>query len=837
MSQSGFTPIQLYRSATPGAVPLAGNLAPGELAINTADQKLFFENASGTVVASVPFNTTGVLDVANGGTGASTLTSGYLLKGNGASAVSSSVLYENGGYLGIGTTGPAVLFDAQQTLNGSGGISYTNLSTGASSAASITAEAGGSYLTLNVTRATGVVQFRGVTATTLNQDFTTQIFRSTGGSEYMRITSAGNLGLGTIAPSAKLDVAAAAFTGGPLIGARYNTANFRMGIGIANANGFPFVGQNVNNSADDNGTFDLNGRASRLRMDSGTFQFETSSVSGTAGNAITWNNSAYLDASGNLGIGMTPNTWGTGYRAIDMGVNGGSIYANTNSSTAINIGSNVKGTGVFDLQYAVTGQGATQYTLFNGVHSWFSAASGTAGATLTFTERMRLDASGNVGIGTTAPNAQLAVIPGVNPATATGTLQTAIGEATNNAIYQMRMGYLLDGTYKGVINTLAGGNGTDLLLNPSGGAVGIGTSAGKAALTITRNSSIASVGLSASIVLSNRNTTLNGGIAGGIFIDTFRDVADPHYTGGVWFTRSSQVGNFSSSSDIVFGAANTIDVNALPAERMRISGFTGHVGIGTVGPGSRLQVEDASPARGIVETIRGTGGTGAQVHFSQDGVADWALGQPAGVNALAFFSGRNPVTDGTERMRIDSAGALRVNETTNGFTSSLRLSVTADPNEGAFLFKNSAGNGQWTGWVWNSATSGDNLFISFMTEAGGTGRGSIIYNRGAGLLAFNTTSDYRAKDILGPVTDTGATIDAIKVHNGKMKGATVARPMLVAHEAQEVVPYAVMGEKDALNKDGTAKYQQMDHQSLVPLLIAEVQSLRARVAQLEGNQP
>jgi hypothetical protein len=50
MAQSGFTPIQLYRSATPGAVPLAANLAAGELAINIADEKLFFENAGGTVV-------------------------------------------------------------------------------------------------------------------------------------------------------------------------------------------------------------------------------------------------------------------------------------------------------------------------------------------------------------------------------------------------------------------------------------------------------------------------------------------------------------------------------------------------------------------------------------------------------------------------------------------------------------------------------------------------------------------------------------------------------------------------------------------------------------------
>lgn len=49
MAASGFTPIQLYRSSTASAVPLAANLAAGELAINTADVALFAENSAGTV--------------------------------------------------------------------------------------------------------------------------------------------------------------------------------------------------------------------------------------------------------------------------------------------------------------------------------------------------------------------------------------------------------------------------------------------------------------------------------------------------------------------------------------------------------------------------------------------------------------------------------------------------------------------------------------------------------------------------------------------------------------------------------------------------------------------
>lgn len=128
MAQSGFTPIQLYRSATPGAVPTAGNLAAGELALNTADEKLFFKNSSnvvvsidrangtvtsvsgtgtvngitltGTVTSSgsltlggtlsgvdLATQTSGTLAVGRGGTGATSLTANNVLLGNGTSAL------------------------------------------------------------------------------------------------------------------------------------------------------------------------------------------------------------------------------------------------------------------------------------------------------------------------------------------------------------------------------------------------------------------------------------------------------------------------------------------------------------------------------------------------------------------------------------------------------------------------------------------------------------------------------------------------------------------------------------------------------------------------------
>jgi hypothetical protein len=199
---------------------------------------------------------------------------------------------------------------------------------------------------------------------------------------------------------------------------------------------------------------------------------------------------------------------------------------------------------------------------------------------------------------------------------------------------------------------------------------------------------------------------------------------------------------------------------------------------------------------------------------------------------LVFYaSGAN-----TERARITSSGNLLVGISSGIAGADDKVQVdTATAGARAGVFRNSDTTVD-TIAAWNAATSGDNVFIKFYTEAGASVRGSITYNRAGGLVAYNTTSDYRAKNILGPVENTGTTIDALKVHTGKMHDATIERPMLVAHEAQEVVPYAVTGEKDAVNEDGTPDYQQVDHQVLIPLLIAEIQSLRARVAQLEERK-
>ena len=153
-------------------------------------------------------------------------------------------------------------------------------------------------------------------------------------------------------------------------------------------------------------------------------------------------------------------------------------------------------------------------------------------------------------------------------------------------------------------------------------------------------------------------------------------------------------------------------------------------------------------------------------------------------------------------------------------------------NTGAVFAGSSASAAQFTMAVQNTATSGDNSFVAFGTEVSFTTRGSITYNRAAGLVAYNTMSDYRAKDISGPVVNSGTLIDSVPVYMGTMKGATQERPMFIAHETPV---YAHIGEKDAVDKDGNPVYQQMDASALIPVMWAEIQSLRKRLAALENK--
>jgi hypothetical protein len=208
--------------------------------------------------------------------------------------------------------------------------------------------------------------------------FVPPMYFKAGASTNVTFAYGGNVGIGTSSPAYKLDVAGTAasqlrlqnsdatsyasmlFTG--------TGRSFSMGVGNASETGIGVANQFY--------IYDNTAAQTRLR----------------------------LDSSGNLGLGVTPSAWTlTGAKAIQVGPFG-SLSSNSSGGQVTDLGHNIFG----GYSYLATGQ-ASFYRQFDGQHQWFQAASGTAGNAITFTQAMTLDASGNLGIGTTSPGAKLEV--------------------------------------------------------------------------------------------------------------------------------------------------------------------------------------------------------------------------------------------------------------------------------------------------------------------------------------------------------------------------------------------------------------------------------------------
>jgi len=108
--------------------------------------------------------------------------------------------------------------------------------------------------------------------------------------------------------------------------------------------------------------------------------------------------------------------------------------------------------------------------------------------------------------------------------------------------------------------------------------------------------------------------------------------------------------------------------------------------------------------------------------------------------------------------------------------------------------------------------------------------------------AFNTSSDYRLKENVKPITDALSRLNQLKPSRFNfIADADKIVDGFIAHEVQDIVPEAISGEKNAINEDGTPKYQGIDQSKIVPLLTAAIQEqqniiedLKSRIQTLEG---
>ena len=211
--------------------------------------------------------------------------------------------------------------------------------------------------------------------------------------------------------------------------------------------------------------------------------------------------------------------------------------------------------------------------------------------------------------------------------------------------------------------------------------------------------------------------------------------------------------------------------------------------------------------------------------------------------ALAFYT-RPHGSGAGEVARIDSIGQMGLSKPST-YTDGTRLYLR---------YKWDSSSGVATGLVIDSrpdalTTKHIRFFYALHGSGGNSELGSVTSNN-AGSVSYNTSSDYRRKQNDVAITDGIAKVKNLRpIRFNWIEQPEITEDGFFAHEAQEVVPNSVFGEKDAVDKDGKPDYQVMDHSKLVPLLTASIKelitkvetleqdniTLRARVTNLEGN--
>jgi hypothetical protein len=354
-----------------------------------------------------------------------------------------------------------------------------------------------------------------------------------------------------------------------------------------------------------------------------------------------------IDSSGNIGINTTtPDT----YLEISVGSTAdGLLLSSTNVDTS----------GRLFLQNATAGEG---YAILqeNGNLDFRSAA--TAGTT-SGTQRVRIDSSGNIGIGTTSPNAQLDISSGttstlrlsnsdtiLTEGQITGQLEfyqsdvtgTTLGTGITGKI-GMRSVPNLGGSYYGTV--------ADMDFSVSGQALGYANdNATLKAMTIQAGSGNVGIGTISPDGKLDIQTSAN---ESGILLDAIGAGNDVELTFNRWTGTASNYHQWrvgAEVDDLTFGYVQGAK-GSTPSEKMRIDS-SGKVGIGTTSPINKLSVDANTPAIDLIHS----------------GVSKASI-LTGSAGALAFYTGGAYNDGGSERMRIDSSGNLLVGKTSQNIST------------------------------------------------------------------------------------------------------------------------------------------------------------------------
>jgi hypothetical protein len=551
----------------------------------------------------------------------------------------------------------------------------------------------------------------------------------------------------------------------------------------------------------------------------------TGTLTGGTGIINIGSGQIYKDTSGNVGIG-------TSSPAYKLDVNNASSSVIGRFANGVGRG-NVRFDGYDDVTLQFYRRGAS-VGIIQTDNSGNELLTGTTGAyPLTYytnnTERMRIDSSGNVGIGTSSPLNKTTIGGGV---TLIPTYETYLV----NAYYNSGWKYIGNGVAWGIGNNFNGVTNGVTIATASVNAGGAG-----AALTWT--------------------PALNIDTSGNVGIGTASPTSFSTYkylhvqgsavgTGGIFYTSTSDLsvtGQFYSATGQVSIGSNTstpLVFSTAATERARIDS-SGNVGIGTASPSTygKLAIFGGSTANSPILAIVSNAYNsqqGCSLDFLRDGYtqpiqARISTQDNGAVASNLIFSTKVDGTAGalTERARIDSSGNVLVGKTAASITN---VGWALKPT---FSSEYSFDMGGTTNECFNYNNTGTGTYdIAFRYQ--GVTKGYIRTTSTS--VAFTNVSDYRLKEDVQPMTGALAKVAALKPVTYKWKVDGSDGEGFIAHELAEIVPQCVTGEKDAVDEDGNPKYQGIDTSFLVATLTAAIQeqqsiiqSLTDRVAQLEAK--
>jgi hypothetical protein len=277
---------------------------------------------------------------------------------------------------------------------------------------------------------------------------------------------------------------------------------------------------------------------------------------------------------------------------------------------------------------------------------------------------------------------------------------------------------------------------------------------------------------------------------------------------------------------------NRVNIHASSGENLmnlNAAGVSSHTS-GTLPPG--LTLYNSNTGDGTGNAITWKDATGAQ---GIAGIASFRNSNSGGyARDLRFYVNNSAATNAfQERVRINRDGMLKVGQSLNsdrGGYLQVICSSGGDQSGDCLAYFETSGN-DWVQTINYNNGSGIKYFLQFKDR--GLTVGSI---RGTSTAtSYNTSSDYRLKENVVDLTGATARLKQLapKRFNFIADAGTTVDGFL-AHEAQTVVPEAVHGTHNEVDADGNPVYQGIDQAKLVPLLVATIKELEARIAALEN---